>query len=72
MTDYSDHTITELVELRDKFMADHEAAREAHEAKGGRRNDTHLDGAMKDSLERVRHIDNELYSRDEFNPEDWQ
>ena len=54
----------ELEEFRDYLMDQHQAARDARDARGGRRTDTSEDDLMRDILDVVMDVDTELMDRD--------
>lgn len=63
--DLSEKDEQDLEELRDYLMEQHQAAREGRKARGGRGTDTTDDEVMRQTLDRVNDIDNELYRRDQ-------
>ena len=63
--DLSEKDEQDLEELRDYLMEQHQAAREGRKARGGRGTDTTDDEVMRQTLDRVNEIDNELYRRDQ-------
>ena len=55
----------ELDEFADYLWDQHESYREARRGQGGRRTDTQMDEGMKDTLETLREIEDEMHRREE-------